>query len=98
MTRRKTDEYRDAYWLRDTTWRWIRWSPPQAGWDHDHCFFCQTHFCDKPDCSTGRRECWFYEYPPVDEGSYETVCARCFEELWDTFRWVVESPGHEQRA
>lgn len=94
----KQTEYRDADWLRDTIWRWIRWSPPQADWDHDHCFFCQTHFCDKPDCDTGLRECWLYEYPPGDEGSYETVCANCFEELRDTFRWVVESPEHEQRA
>lgn len=87
----KQNEYQQVDWLRDAVWQWSVWSPPQPDWDHDHCFFCQVHFCDKPDCRTGLRECWHSELLNEEQGSYETVCAACFEQFKETFRWKAET-------
>lgn len=84
----KQAEHHHADWLQDTAWRWVLWRPPHAKWDHDHCFFCHAHICDVPDCQKGLRECWRHDYPD-DPGNYESVCAACFDELRETFRWTT---------
>lgn len=89
----KQNEYNAADWLRDTEWYWFHWQPPHAAWDHDHCFFCHTRISDDPLCTDALRDCWRYDYPPDDEGSYETICPSCFDTLKSTFRWrVVAAP------
>lgn len=84
----KQSEYLDADWLHDASWRWVRWHAPHPGWDHDHCVFCDAHICDKPEHVGVLRECWHWD-DPEEAGNYESVCAACFRDLRDTFRWSI---------
>ena len=84
----KQTEYVEADWLRDTAWRWVLWHPPHDIWDHDHCFFCDVRISDRPSFADDLRECWRHDYP-AEPGNYESVCAACFEELRNTFRWTI---------
>lgn len=93
----KQQEYKDADWLCDTAWRWMRWHPPHPGWDHDHCFFCNAHICDSPHLRDALRECWRHDYPD-DSGNYESMCATCFDELRSMFRWIVMETETTQGA
>lgn len=93
----KEREYQEADWLRETAWRWVLWRAPHPGWDHDHCFFCNAHICDKPEHRGVLRECWRHDYPD-DPGNYDSVCASCFDELREKFRWVVLATGPEAGA
>ena len=58
------------------------YSPPNSNWDHDHCAFCWSKFCDSNELGCLR------EGYVTDDGKF-WVCINCFNDFRDRFRFSL---------
>lgn len=55
----------------------IHYEPYKAGWEHDHCEFCQAEI----DGSIPLAYC--------TDDKYHWICESCYNDFKDMFRWAV---------
>jgi hypothetical protein len=85
-----------------TRFAWKSYQAPRADWDHDHCSMCQDKFMVPADSNAAesvstQRDVLTAGYATTasfarGEG-YEWVCATCYEDFAEEFRWESEAPG-----
>ena len=59
-----------------------KYEPPSAEWDHDHCDFCWTKFCQHYEPGTLQRG-----YSTID--SKHWICMNCFRDFCGTFHFEL---------
>ena len=59
------------------------YSPPSPEWDHDHCDFCWTKFCEGND-----PDCLHEGFVTVDGKHW--ICSNCFNDFRDAFRFSLQ--------
>lgn len=86
-----------------TRFVWQDYQAPRADWDHDHCSMCHEKFMDpaggsnaaqlvstQPDVLTAG----YATTEAFARGKgYEWVCATCYEDFAEEFRWESEKPA-----
>ena len=91
-----------------TRFAWKDYQAPRPDWDHDHCSMCQAKFMDPAGGSIAAQ--FVSAHPDVltagyattesfarGEG-YEWVCAACYEDFADEFRWESDEPAASESA
>ncbi|AYG02196.1 hypothetical protein [Gryllotalpicola protaetiae] len=71
-------------YLQDRSLRLALWVGYRAGWDHDHCGFCQAEISDDTTGHAKYNEAWV----TADDG-YTWICPECFNDFRERFRWTV---------
>jgi hypothetical protein len=69
-------------YLKGATLIFKNYAPYRAGWDHDHCDFCQRKFM-KPGNSDTLSEGY------ATKDNYHWICSECFKDFVDMFKWIV---------
>jgi hypothetical protein len=89
-----TEDWREQgqeKYLRGAEFSKRKYKKYRAGWEHDHCEFCWTKFCEEGSAEAKDGGCLFEGYATLDE--YRWVCESCFRDFREKYRFRVRPPN-----
>ena len=93
MSKTNDDDWRlsgQERYLLDTELVRMKYRPPSATWDHDHCEFCWAKFMavGSPSNPSDTHKILHEGYKTVNENQW--ICDDCFADFQARFRWTVK--------
>ena len=82
-------------YLRGLTFAKRKYKRYSEQWDHDHCEFCWSKFCEESSKEATRGGCFTDGYATLD--SYRWICETCFHDFREKYRLKLGSPKLETK-